>query len=183
MSMALIKCSECGKEVSDSASSCPNCGFPVNKEVSNSANNSVKNDLKSKKKPGCLQGCLISISVLAAICIAGFVFIAVNGQKVWDASVSMVADSSDQKKDDLEVLSYDSITEGGLGYVTGEIKNNTEKNYTYVQVEINMYKDETVLGSTLANVNNLGPGETWKFKALITDKECNRYTIKEVTGF
>jgi DNA-directed RNA polymerase subunit RPC12/RpoP len=28
--MALIKCSECGKEISDQAASCPNCGRPVN---------------------------------------------------------------------------------------------------------------------------------------------------------
>jgi len=27
--MALIKCSECGHDVSDSASSCPNCGHPI----------------------------------------------------------------------------------------------------------------------------------------------------------
>lgn len=27
--MALIKCPECGKEVSDKACSCPNCGFPI----------------------------------------------------------------------------------------------------------------------------------------------------------
>lgn len=28
--MALINCPECGKEVSDKASSCPNCGYPIN---------------------------------------------------------------------------------------------------------------------------------------------------------
>ena len=28
--MALIKCSECGKEISDKASTCPNCGNPIN---------------------------------------------------------------------------------------------------------------------------------------------------------
>lgn len=28
--MALIKCPECGKEVSDQAASCPNCGTPLN---------------------------------------------------------------------------------------------------------------------------------------------------------
>ena len=27
--MALIKCPECGKEISDGASSCPNCGHPI----------------------------------------------------------------------------------------------------------------------------------------------------------
>ena len=30
--MALIKCPECGKEVSDSAKSCPHCGYPLDKE-------------------------------------------------------------------------------------------------------------------------------------------------------
>lgn len=28
--MALIKCTECGKEISDKATVCPNCGCPVN---------------------------------------------------------------------------------------------------------------------------------------------------------
>ena len=29
--MALIKCSECGKEISDKATTCPNCGCPIDK--------------------------------------------------------------------------------------------------------------------------------------------------------
>ena len=31
--MALIKCPECGKEVSDKASACPNCGCPIEKKI------------------------------------------------------------------------------------------------------------------------------------------------------
>ncbi|OUP06522.1 hypothetical protein B5F34_13955 [Mediterranea sp. An20] len=31
--MALIKCSECGHEISDKATSCPNCGCPIDKKV------------------------------------------------------------------------------------------------------------------------------------------------------
>ena len=31
--MALIKCPECGKEVSDKAQSCPNCGCPLSEMV------------------------------------------------------------------------------------------------------------------------------------------------------
>ena len=30
--MALIKCPECGKEISESATACPNCGFPISSE-------------------------------------------------------------------------------------------------------------------------------------------------------
>ena len=87
------------------------------------------------------------------------------------------------KKEDLEILSYENLNDGMLRYVTGQVKNNTDKNYSYVQIEIKMYKDDTVLGSTLDNMNNLGPGETWQFKAIITDNECNKYTIVGVTGF
>lgn len=28
--MALINCPECGKEISDKANACPNCGYPIN---------------------------------------------------------------------------------------------------------------------------------------------------------
>lgn len=31
--MALIKCPECGKEVSDKATSCPNCGLPFTEKI------------------------------------------------------------------------------------------------------------------------------------------------------
>lgn len=31
--MALIKCNECGKEVSSNAVNCPNCGNPINTKM------------------------------------------------------------------------------------------------------------------------------------------------------
>lgn len=33
--MALIKCKECGKEISNKAKSCPNCGLVIKKQTSN----------------------------------------------------------------------------------------------------------------------------------------------------
>lgn len=41
--MALIKCTECGHDVSDKASVCPNCGCPVNKGTNHVSNKPVKN--------------------------------------------------------------------------------------------------------------------------------------------
>ena len=41
--MALIKCVECGREISDKASSCPNCGAPV------AAQNGVVDETKESK--------------------------------------------------------------------------------------------------------------------------------------
>lgn len=37
--MALIKCPECGREISDKSASCPNCGFPINTGNSNQTGN------------------------------------------------------------------------------------------------------------------------------------------------
>lgn len=37
--MALIKCPECGKEVSTSADVCPHCGFPIKKSLSENNKN------------------------------------------------------------------------------------------------------------------------------------------------
>ncbi len=38
--MAMIKCPECGKEVSDKANSCPNCGMPIAMTSTNTNSNS-----------------------------------------------------------------------------------------------------------------------------------------------
>jgi DNA-directed RNA polymerase subunit RPC12/RpoP len=46
--MALIKCSECQKEVSDKAVSCPNCGNPIFLEE-NQVVNKVEIEMTNKK--------------------------------------------------------------------------------------------------------------------------------------
>lgn len=33
--MSLINCPECGKEISDKATTCPNCGYPINNVTDN----------------------------------------------------------------------------------------------------------------------------------------------------
>ena len=55
---------------------------------------------------------------------------------------------------------------------------------TYVQVSINLYdKNDSQVGSTLANVNNLEPGKTWNFEAPVMEQNVASYKIVEVTGF
>ena len=41
--MAMIKCKECGHDVSDKASVCPNCGCPIEKGTNHVSNKPVKN--------------------------------------------------------------------------------------------------------------------------------------------
>ena len=47
--MALIKCPECGTEVSDKAEKCPKCAFPIN-ESKNSSNVKIEEVQFTKKK-------------------------------------------------------------------------------------------------------------------------------------
>ena len=42
--MALIFCPDCGKEVSDSASNCPNCAYPLNRLKSNTMSPAILNN-------------------------------------------------------------------------------------------------------------------------------------------
>ena len=46
--MALVKCKECGKEVSNKAEICVECGFPLSKKKKNSSEE-VKTQQKTKK--------------------------------------------------------------------------------------------------------------------------------------
>lgn len=55
--MALINCPECGKEVSDTAPRCPNCGHIINKKEANKTENSS------------VGGCGLVASILIALAI------------------------------------------------------------------------------------------------------------------
>lgn len=57
--MALIKCEECGKEISSYATVCPNCGCPVNGGTSN------ENEHNSEEHEQALE--LIYITLLACV--------------------------------------------------------------------------------------------------------------------
>ena len=61
--MALIKCPECGKDVSDKAVRCPHCGMPLN-EIHSVTQESTNNDVgrnaelsqSQKKRNECPSG-------------------------------------------------------------------------------------------------------------------------------
>ena len=93
-----------------------------------------------------------------------------------------------QEKFTLEEGHIGSSDEYGISYkIEGTIKNNTDKQYNYVQVTFNLYdKDGAQIGSALANINNLEANGLWKFKAIgsIGDgKSVDSYKLIEITGF
>lgn len=97
---------------------------------------------------------------------------------------SVPAAADKVEKPDLEVINHTTESDSFATYIVGSVKNNTEKQYSYVQVEVNLYdKDGAQVGSTLANTNNLEPGGTWKFKTMPSTEEFASYKIKDVTGY
>ncbi len=101
----------------------------------------------------------------------------------FDNPYDPVMEGDGERLPDLQILDYDSISDGYLRYVTGHIVNNTSKTYSYVQVSIGLYNGETLVGSTLDNVNYLAAGGVWEFKALITSDNATQYKIEDVTGW
>lgn len=70
--MALIKCPECGKEISDKASSCPNCGCPIEiqkTEVSSNISDQPITGQTSKKLNKKIIPIVIALVVVAIISV------------------------------------------------------------------------------------------------------------------
>jgi len=68
-------------------------------------------------------------------------------------------------------------------YLTGRLKNNSDKDYSYVQIRISLTDaDKNVVGSTMDNVSGLEAGQIWKFKALVMEDSATGATIIDFTG-
>ena len=69
-------------------------------------------------------------------------------------------------------------------YIEGYIKNNTDKDYSYVQVEFTTYDSEgNTLGTCLDNNSGLEAQGRWKFKAMCIEEvdKIASYKLKEIT--
>lgn len=154
--MGLQKCKECGNDVSTQAKSCPKCGAVIKKN----------------------SGRLFALVFLATLSVIGVISSNQHSQPVVSAAVN-------SSRSDLEVINY-AFASGQFGndVIQGTIRNNTGRQYKYVQVEINLYdKSGVQIGSTLANVNNLEPNGTWKFEAPLLNGGASTVRIKAVTGW
>lgn len=75
----------------------------------------------------------------------------------------------------------------GAYYIEGNVKNNTSKEYDYLQISFVCYDSNgNNLGTAIDNTNNLLGNETWKFKAMgLFDYETSvdHCDYKEITGW
>jgi hypothetical protein len=87
----------------------------------------------------------------------------------------------------LELVGETTTENNGYMFtINGALRNNTGKQYLYVQITFGVYDaGGSKLGTALANVNNLGPGETWKFSAVYfgTIESGGTYKLDDITAY
>lgn len=157
--MAKLKqCKACGKTISKNAKVCPECG--------------------QRNAGGCLKVLGIGIGIILFLVILGAIF----GDKT--PKEDKAAKQIEEQAKKYEILEEKIEGDQYTRYVVGKIKNNSGKDRSYLQIEINLYdKDGNQTGSTMDNINNLEKDGIWSFKAMIFDEKATSYKIKEVTGF
>lgn len=72
-------------------------------------------------------------------------------------------------------------------YINGTVTNNTDKDYSYVQIEFVCYDSQgNNLGTALDNTNNLLGNQTWKYKATFLGsgvEEIDHCDYHEITSW
>ena len=112
--MALIKCEECGHEISGKARTCPNCGCPVSvvEQKDNPQLKTVNNEHKRKSKWGLLTGVIVLVLLLGA---AAFYFLKKPGADV--ANISKKTERKEENKSNEREISASTNTWTGASSV------------------------------------------------------------------
>ena len=136
------KCKYCKTEIDSKAKICPNC----------------------RKKQGMPKWLIALIIVVILIII-----VSVTGGAEENAKEGNVSNNNESsaEKFTYEITQQYSDEYGFSYYIEGNVKNNKDKDYSYVQIEFVCYDSEgNNLGTAIDNTNNLLGNETWKFKAM-----------------
>lgn len=182
-----IVCQNCGTQNDPSNNFCSKCAAPL-KGTPQVAQNVQPQTQKKKSK----KGCLISLAVVAVVVVIVIIAAIVNGGNTSTGAsansetkgTAQASNSGNSWDDKFEVKDLKIATKDYVTKVTGTIVNKTDKEYGYLQVEINEYDASGAqVGSTLANVNNLEAKGTWKFEAIVTEDSTKTVKVKDVTGF
>lgn len=169
-SSKLTTCKTCGKEIAKNAKVCPSCGAKIKAPI--------------YKKWWFYFILIIVIAAASSDTSPSTVTNSNNGSGEIQHQVENKTPVQKQEKFTLESHSGAYDDAGFAFYIEGTIKNNTNKNYSYVQVTFNTYdKDGAQLGTAFDNINNLEPNGVWKYNAIATADDIASYKFVEITGW
>lgn len=134
------KCKYCKSDIDSKAKFCPNC----------------------RKRQG-TPGWLIFLLIIFILIIIGSIM---SNDNAVENNISN-NDNRPTEKFTYEITNQYSDELGISYYIEGSLKNNKNKDYSYVQIEFVCYdSDGNNLGTAMDNTNNLLGNQTWKFKAM-----------------
>ncbi len=160
------KCKYCQSEIDVKAKICPHC---------------QKKQSKSKLP--------IILLVMFVLIIAVAVNNSDDNAKEGEISNSNSSENVDSKKEKFtyEITNQYADSAGFAYYIEGNVKNNRNKNYSYVQIEFICYDSNGVnLGTAIDNTNNLLGNQTWKYKAMgmfSGAENVDHCDYHEITGY
>lgn len=158
--MALMNCPECGKEISDKAEMCPNCGYALKTVVE-------ENKQKKSSKLKVVIGIALLVLVLAIAC-AAFVFIKrtkdepIKGAWVFNSSIVVkdgeeqftTAEDASKVMDELPTLYVDNqqaVFSLMSNEFIGEVRDKYEKNGDFYYPCL---KDDVTVFTLIMSPNN-----------------------------
>ena len=128
--------------------------------------------MENKNKTGCI------LAVLGIIILI-IVFSSVGSDTTTTNDNEMI-----ETTEEFTLVDSQGTYDGYGYYVTGTIVNNTNKQYTYVQVTFNLYDSSGAqVGTALDNINYLEANGTWKFSAIGISDDVASYKLAEITGW
>lgn len=126
--MALIKCPECKKEISDQAITCPNCGYPISvrKEAAPKA---MPNSQQPKKEKRVRNKTTIILSILGCILLIGIANSIFSDSSETTSNEVQMEENTQNKE--IPVITNTTEPETGQEENPQPIKNETNDEESY----------------------------------------------------
>ncbi|MBQ5825460.1 MAG: zinc ribbon domain-containing protein [Clostridia bacterium] len=183
--MALIKCADCGKEVSDRAKICPNCGCPIECSVSEASNettviqNPIEETPEQPKSSNGKKALIICGIVVAALLIAVAAVFASKYNKPEDPEVSVTDSFAEAESTDSESEVADTTTARADGNkseaattkkTNATVEKTTKKKVTYTEKTTKKNNSTTQKTTVKSPASNSGNDYSYSSVEYISDR-------------
>jgi uncharacterized membrane protein YvbJ len=158
--MALIKCTECGKDVSSEAKTCPHCGFLIQQPQPLAPDSNKELTNKNQKKQGCLG--LVVLFVVIFILVLIFDYDSDN-----EAAKNFAENYSDKQMNE---KCHDGLTDGLMVHDDIEINEIGPR-----QFEADVDYRVVLNGAHTTCKLNVTVSGFWQFKTVTLQKYTDDY--------
>jgi hypothetical protein len=165
-------CSKCKREISALVAACPFCG-----------DSQQQNQLAKKSDVG-------ASGVIMAIVVVGiaiwFLWPSSTPNPLATAPTAVSIPSAPAVQQQLLTLDdgWTVDSDESLIYIKGTVHNPSTRTFSLATISFDLFdKSGARVGTALDNINNLAPGQAWKFKAYILDKGAQNAKLAKLEGF